>query len=356
MKKEEHTAMATTNESFVEMDHSQQETQLVTEIRMITAQTQQTVLLNSIEIGKRLTEAKQIIKHGKWADWLKERVEFSQRTANNLMKLYEEYGKTGLANSQTFANIGYSQALQLLALPSEDREPFVQKNNVTDMSIAQLKKMIQEAKQENVVLQEKITVFEKKEQEQKKQEAENQNRIEALTKKISSLEDQALQAEKNRDTEVQKQLEQLVAEEREKLKKAEQEKSSLLKEKEALISAHQKELNALQQAEKEATEKVLRKKDDEMRKATEKFNQQLEKLKEKAEKLDADKKAANLRARMAKEAVKCEYILLSLQQTYEDLEESLSRLRKLNSKTAEELKASISDVLTSMAERMEVKK
>ena len=97
---------------YVSDEDAAREDRLVSEIRMITEQTKQVVLFNSIEIGRRLTEAKAMVKRGTWGTWLKERVDYSQRTANNFMKIYQEYGRNGLAEkSQALANLSYTQAL-----------------------------------------------------------------------------------------------------------------------------------------------------------------------------------------------------------------------------------------------------
>lgn len=96
---------------YVSDEDAAREDRLVSEIRMITEQTKQVVLFNSIEIGRRLTEAKAMVKRGTWGTWLKERVDYSQRTANNFMKIYQEYGRNGLAEkSQALANLSYTQA------------------------------------------------------------------------------------------------------------------------------------------------------------------------------------------------------------------------------------------------------
>ena len=81
------------------------------EIRQIADQTRKMVLNSSIEIGKRLCEAKEMIPHGEWTEWLEKSVNFKQSTANNLMKIYTEYGNIqgelwgASAKSQTFGNL-----------------------------------------------------------------------------------------------------------------------------------------------------------------------------------------------------------------------------------------------------------
>ena len=92
-----------------------------------------------LTIGRCLIEAKEMLPHGEWLPWLNERVEFSERTARNFMRLAREW-----TNRQTLADLGAAKALTLLALPAEEREQFVEDHNVIDMSARQLKKAIRE--------------------------------------------------------------------------------------------------------------------------------------------------------------------------------------------------------------------
>lgn len=80
-----------------------------------------------IGIGRRLIEAKELLPHGEWLPWLTERVEFSERTAQNFMRLAREW-----SNPQTLADLGASKALALLALPPEEREQFLAESHVVD--------------------------------------------------------------------------------------------------------------------------------------------------------------------------------------------------------------------------------
>ena len=41
---------------------------------------------------RRLVEAKGMVEHGQWGEWLEKSVDYSTRTAQNLMKIFEEYG------------------------------------------------------------------------------------------------------------------------------------------------------------------------------------------------------------------------------------------------------------------------
>lgn len=119
------------------------------EINVITVQTQRGLLSGAIEIGRRLVEAKSMVPHGEWGKYLKERVNYSQSSANNLMKLYQEYGDnqaslfSDFANSQTFQNLTYTKALAMLALPAELRQSFAEEHDVEGMSTREVQAEVQ---------------------------------------------------------------------------------------------------------------------------------------------------------------------------------------------------------------------
>ena len=80
-----------------------------------------------LTIGRGLIEAKALLAHGEWLPWLTERVEFSERSAQNFMRLAREW-----SNPQTLADLGASKALALLALPAEERADFIASVHVVD--------------------------------------------------------------------------------------------------------------------------------------------------------------------------------------------------------------------------------
>lgn len=120
------------------------------EIRGLTQQAKRMTLWFGIEIGRRLTEAKEILDHGQWLPYLKEQTEFSQPTASRFMKLYDEYGakQTSLfgaeLNYSTLNNLSISNALRLLAVPEDEREKFAADNDVEHMSTRELDELIRQ--------------------------------------------------------------------------------------------------------------------------------------------------------------------------------------------------------------------
>ena len=100
-----------------------------------------------LAIGDRLIEAKSMLSHGEWRTWLTERVDFSERTAQNFMRLAREW-----SNPQALADLGATKALTLLALPPEERDAFLSETHpvngeekaVVDMTSRELEKAIRE--------------------------------------------------------------------------------------------------------------------------------------------------------------------------------------------------------------------
>lgn len=120
------------------------------EIQTLQRQAQQLLLGYAIEIGRRLVEVKAMLPHGQWGTYIKEQVGYSQSTANNLMRIFEEYGTAQQsifgpeAISQAIGNLSYTKALRLLALPADEREAFVEEHQVEDMSTRELEAAIRE--------------------------------------------------------------------------------------------------------------------------------------------------------------------------------------------------------------------
>jgi hypothetical protein len=97
---------------------------------------------NAVKIGELLCEAKAIlVKHGDWKKWLEDNFDFSHRTANRLMRIYQEF-----SNSPALANIGLARTKAdiLLRLPDDEREAFMAENNIEELSTRELEKRVRE--------------------------------------------------------------------------------------------------------------------------------------------------------------------------------------------------------------------
>lgn len=162
------------------------------EIKELKRAAQATAVAYVIEIGRRLKEAKGFLQHGEWSAWLQEEVEFSQSTAINFMKIYEEYGSQqmtlfgAVANSQLIGNLSYTKALKLISIPADERESFAEKVDVENISVKELDAAIKEKKEAEkkaAALEEKVAALEEaaeREREAVKEKTEAKQEVEAL--------------------------------------------------------------------------------------------------------------------------------------------------------------------------------
>ena len=120
------------------------------EIRSLTTQARSITLWYGIEIGRRLTEAKEMVNHGEWLPFLEQQTDFSQPTASRFMRLYKEYGadQNSLFGAEskyaTLNNLSISNALRLLAIPEEERESFATENDLENKSAREVEALIKE--------------------------------------------------------------------------------------------------------------------------------------------------------------------------------------------------------------------
>lgn len=117
-----------------------------TNIEQITTQIityKQVAATSILEIGRLLIQAKEQLPHGEWGSWLRDRVEFSERSANNFMRVAREYA----SNPQLVADLGIRKAIALLDVPEEEREAFAAETNAAQLTTRQLEEAIRDRDQ-----------------------------------------------------------------------------------------------------------------------------------------------------------------------------------------------------------------
>lgn len=184
--------------------------ELATEINILDRQAGQVMLTYAIEIGRRLAEVKASIPHGSFGKWLSENVSFSERRAQNVIRLYEEYGNGQeklfgkKIDEQTIGRLNYSQAVALLAIKDEDeRAEFVDNNDVANMSKRDLEKAIKERD----AAKEELDKVKKDLAEMLDEDAGVIEELEVRKKQVEDLTRQLEEAKENGDSELVKQLE-----------------------------------------------------------------------------------------------------------------------------------------------------
>lgn len=199
------------------------------------------------QAGQCLTVIKERVGHGNWGDWCKQNLQFSERKAQNMMKLSAEmHGKNSIfANPQTFAGIEISKVYELLSAPEEVQKAMIENPEAEDMNVREFKDEIRRLKEE--LAEERAK---KKINESEEELAQAKKRIEELTKELN------LHSSERSEAEWQKELDSLKSEiekETKKAAKAAEKLKAAQAEMERKAEAAAEE--AVEKAKKEAAEK-----------------------------------------------------------------------------------------------------
>ena len=286
------------------------------EINTIKEQVRHTALSASVEIGRRLKEAKALVPDGEWTDWLLSNVDYSVRTAQNLMALAAEYDA---GQFKTLEHLSYTKAVLLLSVPREEREEFAEGRDLEALSTRELQKEIASLRDKNREMQ--ITM-------DQLIAAQNDSPAEALKEQIAGLEGKLKEtrAAVNTAKDVNKAAKETEKQLREQLQSAEekirQTEETARKDKEALEAA-------LKDAGKPVIQQVTPP--------------------------DVEEELARLRAQVARsqdeQALRAGYTLLK--HSHERLVEQLGELKAHDTALAARFRAAFAKGLRLMADEME---
>ena len=323
---------------------------ITTEIKMLQRQTERLVLEYAIEVGRRLCEAKELLPHGEWGKWLKEEVSFSQSTANNLMKIYDEYGTAqsclfgATANSQALGNLSYTKALSLLAIPEDERESFVKEHDAENISTRELDRLIkekQEADAEKDTAQRRLGDLEVQLDRTKKELSAAKDAEKQATDRLKATDAQAQEAEMRLTADLE--ATKKAKEKAESDLKAAKEKNKKLKE------SHEAELKRLREnpgISKEVEEKL---RVEAEAKAAETIKRAERELKEATEREKALRKQLQL---AAPDTAVFKMLFAAVQEDYNKLTGCLLKIRSDSPETAEKLTVAIRAVLNKFMEAL----
>lgn len=309
---------------------------LAAEIRALTA----SMLANIIEIGRRMCQAKEILPHGQFGEWVKTKTGYSQSTANNFMKLFQEYGAPqeslfgAEVNSQTFGNLPYSKALALLAVPAEEREDFVRVNHVEEMSTRELQQAIKER------------------DELRRQLDEEREAAEGAGLKIADLEEK-LEAS-SRETARQKQIVEQTKEELEALKAAPVEVAIQAADPEEVQRAVEEALRKVGEAHKaelDAVAKEAKKANEEREELQKRLKKALQKAKEATS--SANDGAAQLEVeRLKKELAMADPVVAEFRGLFGQASELVAKLLELAARAPEDKRQNLREALAALGNQM----
>lgn len=126
---------------------------IASEIRYIQNDVQQYAAAGALKIGERLCEAKELLDHGEFGPWLKDEFGWTDRTAQKLMAVYREFGESQKSlfgpgiNTNTCSDLSVSKLYLLISVPESEREEFVKENDIAEISVREMEKLLKEKKE-----------------------------------------------------------------------------------------------------------------------------------------------------------------------------------------------------------------
>lgn len=266
------------------------------EIRMYVDTGRRLSLLCGIEIGRRLTEAKEMLGHGEWLPWLERETEFSDRSAARYMKLFDEYGASqqGLfgpeTNSPTLSNLPISKALALLSVPESDRIEFAEEVDAEHISVRELEKKIQEREEQLKAAEQELKAALKDQEGREKALNDARERIRELAALNEELEKRPVEVavETVRDEEAIREAAAAAKAETEKQNERAQEGlKKQLADAEKKLAAAERERDKLKQSAESAGSEA-QKKAEEANREVERIRTELEEAKKQLKASDSD--------------------------------------------------------------------
>lgn len=98
---------------------------------------------NLIQYGRVLTEAKPLVPHGQFENWVRENFNMSQRSAQNYMSVWARFG-----GNERLQGIQFSNLQKMLSLPEGTEEAFAEENNIADMTAKEVEAAVKKVRQE----------------------------------------------------------------------------------------------------------------------------------------------------------------------------------------------------------------
>lgn len=97
--------------------------------------------LNLFQLGRVLIEAKKLVRHGEWTDWVRGNAHMSETQAQYLMRSYERFGQM-----PEVAGLEKSKIFKMLSLPAGTEQAFMEEHDVTNMTAREVEKAVQKLK------------------------------------------------------------------------------------------------------------------------------------------------------------------------------------------------------------------
>ena len=168
----------TTEELQIEVNGLYHQLEMVGNIAMMIA----------ANAGQRLLVIKERLNHGEFESWCESHLDFSKRKAEMMMSLAKrcEEENSLFSKTQTFADLSISKVFALLAAPEDVAVEVVENNDISEMTVRELKEEIADLKSQNTEIGELKSRIKELEQE-KSEPGASSDELEKRDKEIEEL-------------------------------------------------------------------------------------------------------------------------------------------------------------------------
>ena len=150
-------------------------------------------LMMAASAGRRLLIVKERLSHGEFGSWCDDNLDFSQSKANKMMQLAKRATDENsiFSNSYTCTNLSISKVFALLSAPEEIAKEVIESEDVTDMTVTELKGEIAALKARNDELEagtgDEIENLKNRIAELEAEQSESEISVEELTAKDDEI-------------------------------------------------------------------------------------------------------------------------------------------------------------------------
>lgn len=103
----------------------------------------QRTAFDMLQLGRVLTQAKELVAQGEWMDWVDKNAGLDIRGAQYFMQCYAKYGL-----DPEKAKLGKSKLIAMLPMTDKERDKLMANNDVSAMSVRELKEAVRKAREE----------------------------------------------------------------------------------------------------------------------------------------------------------------------------------------------------------------
>ena len=99
--------------------------------------------MNLLQLGRVLCEAKALVRHGDWAEWVRVNAHMPIRTAQQYMQAFQKFGL-----DPEISRLGPGQIIRLLPMTEDERRELLASNDVESMTDRELREAIRRQREE----------------------------------------------------------------------------------------------------------------------------------------------------------------------------------------------------------------